>query len=67
MAKMIKDTQIQVHPVTGEEGSWSRAYKTWINPKKPGDRIYKGMIWYVKGTSIIRDKTGKDITEVFKY
>jgi len=65
MAKMIKDTQTQVHPVTGEEGSWSRALKTWADPKKEGDREFRGMIWYVKGSKVIRDKSGKDISALF--
>lgn len=65
MAKMIKDTQKQVHPVTGEEGNWARAIKTWIDPQKEGDRMYKGMVWYVKGENTIRDKAGNDISALF--
>lgn len=65
MAKMIKDTQKQVHPVTGEEGSWSRAIKTWADPKKEGDREFRGMVWHVNGGKIIRDKAGNDITALF--
>ncbi len=66
MAKMIKDTQTQVHPVTGEEGSWSRVIKSWADPKKAGDKTFKGMAWYVKGGKMIRDKSGNDITALFK-
>lgn len=65
MAKMIKDTQTQVHPVTGEEGSWARAVKTWADPSNPGDRTFRGMIWHVKGGKIIRDKAGNDVTKLF--
>jgi hypothetical protein len=65
MAKMIKDTQKQVHPVTKEEGSWARAIKTWVDPSKPGDKIFKGMIWYVAGGKIIRDKAGNDVTALY--
>ena len=66
MAKMIKDTQKQVHPVTKEDGAWVRAIKTWVDPKVAGDKIFKGMIWYVAGGKIIRDKAGNDVTAQFK-
>lgn len=65
MAKMIKDTQKNVHPVTGEEGNWVKVYKTWIDPKKAGDQVYKGMTYHVKGGKIIRDREGNDITHIF--
>jgi hypothetical protein len=65
MAKMIKDKVTQVHPVTKEEGSWTRVFKTWVDPKKPGDRQFRGMVYYVSGGKIIRDKAGNDITALF--
>ena len=59
MAKMVKDTQKLICPRCSKEILYARVVKTWVDPSKKGDRMFKGMIHRCQCG--VFDKEGRDV------
>lgn len=62
MAKMVKETVKHICKVCGAEVLHAKAFKTWADPAKKGDRPFKGMIRRCKCG--IFDSTGRNMAGI---